>query len=273
MQTISQDIIEINSPLKGPAVAIFVGVHGNETAGVLALQEITPTISIKRGTLFLVYANPPAIKANVRMINKNLNRCFYKENEGQDQEDIRARELMKILDQCDALLDIHMFYDEDGLPFIICEEASIEVAQIFDVDIISTNWTQVEPGGTDGYMHLNGKIGICLECGPISKADFYKDHAKQAIYQFLKYFELIEYPVAFSNQPKRLVQANEAIMKASESFQLAKGLHNFDLLEEGQIIATEGSKEFTAKANECIIFPHYKARVNEESYIIGEVLG
>ena len=74
----TKDIITITGAEPGPTVAIFAGVHGNERAGVYALEALIPRLTITRGTLYLVFANPAAIEANVRMVNKNLNRCFLR---------------------------------------------------------------------------------------------------------------------------------------------------------------------------------------------------
>lgn len=265
------DVYEFDGVKPGPTVAIFAGVHGNERAGVYALKELIETLTIKSGKVFLVFANPPAIKSNVRMLEKNLNRCFYKGNDGNAWEDVRARQLMSLLDKCDALLDLHMFYDE-GEPFIICENDSIEIAKIFDVSIISTNWTEVEPGGTDGYMHKMGKVGICLECGPISKSKECAPYAKNAVYQLLAYYKIIEEDIKHSSIDKTIVKAEKAIYKSSNAFKLLPGFKNFDQLSEGQVIAKDGDISLVANKNQCIIFPHYNARVDEEAYIIGRVV-
>lgn len=263
------NVKQIKSDISGPTVAVFAGVHGNELAGVYALRELEDKLKITRGTVYLVYANPPAIEKKVRMITKNLNRCFDSKNSGDTYEDLRAKELMKLLDKCDALLDLHMFYDDDGKPFAICEDDALDVAKIFDVDIISTNWTKTEPGGTDGYMHKKGKIGICLECGPLSKSEEYAEFAKNAVYQFLKYFEMTDKKVTYSKKPKRIIKSTETIYKTSKDFVLKSGLRDFDALTEGQVIAEDKDKQFVAGANQCIIFPHYNARVGEEAFILG----
>lgn len=255
----------------GPTVAVFAGVHGNEKAGVYALRELAEKIKITRGKVYLVFANPEAIAANVRMLTKNLNRCFFADNDDEDPEDFRARELMSILDECDALLDLHMFYG-DGKPFAICEEASLDVARIFDVDIISTNWTHVEPGATDGYMHQKGKIGVCLECGPIAESKQQSTFAKNAVYQFLAYYKMHPVVAPASTSKKRIVEAQKAVYKKSETFELLPGFKDFDELTEGQVIARDKEHEFVARKRECIIFPHYQARVGEEGYIIGRVV-
>jgi succinylglutamate desuccinylase len=264
------DIYKIESGKSGPTVAIFAGVHGNELAGVFALRELLPSISILKGTLYIAFANPKAIKAEVRMLNKNLNRCFYESNAGLQQEDVRARELMTVLDSCEALLDLHMFYDDNGTPFVICEENALEIANLFKVDIISTNWSSIEPGGSDGYMYSKGKIGICVECGPISKAKEYTEFAKLTIFQFLNYFGMTNVKVPPATNLKRLIKAEYAVYKNSADFVLNPGFKNFESLMPGKIIAIENSKQYKANLHECIIFPHYNARLHEEVYIIGK---
>lgn len=277
MQQITSDIITISGDQPGPTVAVFAGVHGNETAGVYALQEIIPKLKITQGNVIFVFANPPAIKDDVRMHEKNLNRCFVKGIEGDAYEIRRAQELMQVLDTCEALLDIHMFSDPEGEPFVICEENAFEVAKLFDVNIVSTNWSKTEPGGTDSYMYALGKIGICIECGPISKATEYKDFAINSIYQFLQYFEMLPFEVGVSTLPKRVIRAENAVVKDSEQLSLSEGLHNFDKLEVGQVIASDNDRVFYASEGEYILFPRYYAKVGQELYISGfessEVLG
>jgi succinylglutamate desuccinylase len=267
--------ITVTGELPGPTVAIFAGVHGNELAGVYALDELIPTLTLKRGTAHFVFANPPAIAANVRMLAKNLNRCFYRGNSGPDYEDTRARELMSLLDTCDALLDLHMFYDDTGEPFVICEPNAFATAKQFDVPIISTNWSEVEPGGTDGYMFGHGKIGICIECGPIAKAVACTPFAKQTVLQFLDSFAMLpkRYTPDIKQCDKRHVRAKHAVYKSSPDFVLTAGYKNFQKLIDGELVAKDSEQAYVAKKDQCIIFPHYQARVSEEAYIIGEELG
>jgi CheY-like chemotaxis protein len=143
---ITNNIVTITGSQPGPVVAIFAGVHGNERAGVYALQRLIPDLKITKGTVHFAFANPPAIEANVRMVTKNLNRCFYAGNDGTDAEDIRARELMQVLDGCDALLDLHMFYDKKNKPFVICED---------NADIVTILKMQIEEAGYETDIAYN----------------------------------------------------------------------------------------------------------------------
>ncbi len=74
---------------KGPLLIILGGMHGNEPAGVLALEEIfrmlerepetNPDFNFK-GRFIGLRGNLAAIKDNKRFIVKDLNRQFTPEN-------------------------------------------------------------------------------------------------------------------------------------------------------------------------------------------------
>jgi hypothetical protein len=61
----------------GPKVLLHAGIHGDEVAGVYALEQIAPRIKVHSGTLVIVpRANPPAIQINRRYYHMDLNRVF-----------------------------------------------------------------------------------------------------------------------------------------------------------------------------------------------------
>lgn len=273
-ETLDEGVTKIESGIYSPTIAVFAGVHGDEKAGVMALQEALPVLEneLVKGTFYGVFANPPAIEQNVRAVNKNLNRCFVEGVNGPTYEDKRAKRLMSLLDKCDALLDLHAFKDETAPPFIICEEDSLDIAQQLKPEIISTNWSEAEPGATDVYMFENGKPAICLECGPIAQSKKYKDLALQSIYSFLSYFGLIEKPQAKQDisVPKRIIRAEYSVVNESEDCLIDDELESFQKLKEGQLIGAQASKVYRANEGEVIIFPRPDAATGEEVFIIGK---
>lgn len=267
----TEGVQKIDSGKPGPTIGLFAGVHGDETAGIWALQNITPDIKLTKGSVYIVYANPPAIEKNVRMVTKNLNRCFVSGNDGESYEDQRARELMKILDECDTLLDLHMFY-APGEPFAICEDNSLPVAAVLPLKIVSTGWVATEPGATDGYMYSQGKQALCVECGGISEAKEKVAFAEEIVWRFLQYYDVVDKKYESEIYPQRVIAVNRAQRKTSKNFTLLPDFKDFQNLVPGQLIARDGGQEFYAGKNECIIFPHYKARVGEEAYVIGDIV-
>lgn len=255
----------------GKKIAIFAGVHGNERVGILALERLIKDIEIERGEVWFVYANPRAVSKNVRYIEKNLNRCFLKELEGSSYEELRAKELMGLLDKCDALLDLHASNNKNSTPFIICEKEFYDIAKIFDFNIISFGWNKIEPGATDGYMQNQGKLGICLECGSVYRSEENQDLAYKSVLQFLKYFGAISSDIEFSKNKKKIIKVFKAIKKKTENFKFNKDFADFEELEEGKVFAQDGDVEYIAKSNECIILPNSNKRIGEEVFVLGKI--
>ncbi len=255
----------------GNTVAIFGGVHGNETVGVKMIDILRKELKVEAGTVYLVYGNLPAIKQNKRFVEKNLNRCFQKDNKGNTVEDKRARELMKILDKCDALLDLHAFSLSQGDPFAIYEAEANNIASKFNVPVISSGWGKAEPGATEGYIYSNGGIGIGLECGSDRKDNGAEslNRAKFAVDIFLKYFGCINGEMVIDNNPKKYVKVYRVIIRKDKSFKFKKDYKNFDTLAEGEVFATEGNKKYIAKKDECIVLSSPAEAVGGEICLLG----
>ncbi|HLP79095.1 MAG TPA: succinylglutamate desuccinylase/aspartoacylase family protein, partial [Acidobacteriota bacterium] len=114
-------IYDSNKP--GPTLTIFACVHGNEPCGEKALRQFV--FHPSRGRIITVIANIAALRAGKRFIDCDLNRSFTKS--GTDAlESQTAKILANILDESDALLDIHASSSVKSEPFVICEKHSLD---------------------------------------------------------------------------------------------------------------------------------------------------
>ena len=256
----------------GKTVAIFGGIHGNEKVGVKMLDILRKKLKVKAGTVYLVYGNPQAIKQNKRFIEKNLNRCFRKDNQGKTIEDERARELMDVLDKCDALLDLHSFTNPDGQSFSICEDNMFEIANRVDAPVVSFGWTDIIKGAAGSYMYSNNKMSLSLEAGSHLKIKESLKRARLAVDVFLKYFGCVAKTIVIDKKPKRYVRARETVIRKDKSIKFIKKYKNFDSLREGEIFAVEKDKKFIAKEKECIILPTPNEPIGGEICILGEII-
>lgn len=256
----------------GPTIAIFAAVHGNETVGVLAINKAIKEIVPLKGVIHFAIANPRAVASKKRFVEKNLNRCFVKNNSGVTYEDKLALKLMKVLDESDALLDLHGYNGKEDQPFLICEPESFEVARKLNFEVISSGWAKAEPGGTDGYMHSLNKIAICAETGSNFYPQKYFGLAYKTILQFLKYFGAIESSVEYSKKSKKYIQVEESIIRENEQLSFNKNYQNFDSLADGEIFIRDGAKEYTAVEGQYIIFPRPNAEIGQEVCVIGRKL-
>jgi succinylglutamate desuccinylase len=101
-------------------VAVIAGVHGNEWTGIHLVKKFqqSPEL-IERSTFetLTLLANLKAIEANLRYIDKDLNRCFSKQDLSNlelvaSYEDRRAKEIAALLrpsnqPNVDVIIDLH----------------------------------------------------------------------------------------------------------------------------------------------------------------------
>ncbi|MFA6354904.1 MAG: succinylglutamate desuccinylase/aspartoacylase family protein [Candidatus Paceibacterota bacterium] len=278
--TQKNDYILLNSGKKGPRTAIFVGVHGNEICGILALKEVVKKITIDSGLAMFVYGNIKAIDKNIRFTEFNLNRafndsCFYNKKIKKTYEYKRAQVLKKYLSNIDLLLDIHSVSDKKSEPFIICEKNASDIIKSFSSRFkkVVSGLGVIQPGGIDGYMNSLGKIGICIECG------FHKDKravslAKKTIFDFLESSGNIKVSTSnnLNSNLRKYIKVSNLYITKSNNFTLSKEFFNFEMIKKGILIGIDGKTKIKTKKESLILFAHNRKKIGEEAFILGKFI-
>lgn len=106
-------------------VAIVGGTHGNELTGVYLVNKFETFPDLLERDSFecmTLLANPQAIAANRRYIDRDLNRSFDNEDlsnlELTGYEDKRAKEIAKQLTNIDLIIDLHSSTSNMGLTIL-----------------------------------------------------------------------------------------------------------------------------------------------------------
>lgn len=273
--------------LPGPEVAIFAGVHGNELCGVQAIREghvLQAFENLERGTVWVVEANPPAIQQGVRKLDADLNRCFGRDdhehiqsrpNIARSEARQRAKVLMKILDGCKGLLDIHSTKNPQSTPFIIGEPHCLPLMRLFPgFRYLTHGWDQVQPGGTDYYMNsvvhpqaADTRMGICVECGQHSDPDA-AQRAIGAILAFLAWYGLYGDRRKLSQTVVSPVLEVYELRKSSVDFNPAKAFADFEPVSAGQVLGTDGGESLRAGQDGVILFAQKHDIPDEEAYLL-----
>ena len=197
----SAPVIELHSfhALRpGPRVLVVGGVHGNETAGPVAIRQILAEFAdgrrqLQRGTLsFVPVANPVAWAAGRREGDRNLNRDFRPSLSPENAEDRIASRLGPILASHDVLVDLHTF-SAPGVPFVFFGPANNQdelepfahaadeerLAQAIGPQRLVYGWLSAYAKGvrrrqngsiaygigTTEYMRAHGGYAVTVECG------------------------------------------------------------------------------------------------------------
>jgi len=267
----SEDIIKVRGKTNGPISVVLVGTHGNEKCGVEALKNILPTLLIERGTVFFGYGNPRALEAGKRFIGVNLNRLFRDDKELSKTEKLsyeykRAKFIRRYLNKADALLDIHASSIPKTKPFAISEPKAGEIIEYLPVDIFVSGFDKVECGGTDYYMNQAGKIGICLECGYLGSPQS-TQVAEKSIFGFLKARGHLTNDLI--PRKKSRVEIYEKYFTKTDNFLLTKPFENFETVEKGQIIGTDGRGKIKSPRRSLILFAHNCKEIGSEAFLLG----
>lgn len=108
----------------GPKLLVLGAVHGNETCGTRAIEQVlqdleSGALKLLSGELTLVpVTNPKAYDLGQRGVDRNLNRLLRHKPDPQDNEDEVANLLVPLLDEHEVLLDLHSFHTP-GDPFAL----------------------------------------------------------------------------------------------------------------------------------------------------------
>lgn len=182
----------------GPRLLVMGGVHGNETAGPIAIRQVLAEFAegrreLERGVLsFVPVANPVAWALTRREGDRNLNRDFRPSISPETAEDRVASRLAPILAQHDVLVDLHTF-SAPGEAFVFFgpennqhelepfahAEAEERLAQAIGPKRLVYGWLSAyakgvrrrENGsiaygvGSTEYMRAHGGYAVTVECG------------------------------------------------------------------------------------------------------------
>lgn len=268
----TESLIELTGTEDGTTSIIIVGTHGNERCGIEAAERLIPTLTIKKGRVLFAYGNPEAIEQNIRFTEANLNRMFksddfLSEKEKSSYEYARAQVLKGYMNLADALLDVHASNTPNSKPFIICDERLNPIAKYLPFDLVVNGFNEIQPGGTESYMHAKESFGICIECGYVNDNNS-TDIAERAILAFLAERGHIDQEKVIYDQS--VIEVDKLYLTKTDSFETERQFEDFEKMTKGQLIGTDGGENIYADKDGVIIFARNRNNTGEEGFVFGE---
>ncbi|WP_375496635.1 aspartoacylase [uncultured Nostoc sp.] len=189
-------------------VAIVGGTHGNEFTGAYLIQKFSqfPDLITRQSfeTVTLL-ANPNAFAAGRRYVEKDLNRCFLKQDL-QDPtlssyEELQAKSIQHTLasnkeKQADFILDLHSSTANMGLTIILVNSHPLNLklaAYLSQIDplvrVYRCSFKSIEE---NPFVNSLCELGFAIEVGPIAqgllKAMLFQQ-TEELVYAVLDYLE------------------------------------------------------------------------------------
>ena len=180
-------------------------------------------------------------------------------------EYFRSREIMKLLDSADALLDIHSSRNPKSEQFVICESNSMTIASVLPVTTVCVGFDAFEPGATDGYM--KDKIGVCIECGQHLDPRA-PELAEKAIHTFLLAMGHVDGEKPEVQKQKVLnifhLHTNE------KPFTRTRPFADFESITEGTVIGYDGDTPIISPKDCIILFALDTQETGKECFLLAE---
>ena len=296
---------------RGPLLFVLGSIHGNEPAGILALQELfsmlkkepqkNPEFSF-RGKLIGIRGNLRAIEKNQRFIDKDLNRQWTTENinrvtsapttslDSEDQElraliDCITTEIANYQPKEIILLDLHTTTAYGGIFTVVSDDPrSISLGLAMHAPVIRGLLNGIS--GTSLHYFNTKNFGIsttalCFESGQHNES-MAVTRAVSALVSFLRATgsvkaEDVEHRHDFllKTHAKDLPVMTKLVtvhpVRPDDHFIMEPGFTNFKKIKKGTLLATDKNGNILSPCDGMILMPLYQPQGNDGFFIIKEI--
>ncbi|MBI5851923.1 MAG: succinylglutamate desuccinylase/aspartoacylase family protein [Planctomycetes bacterium] len=292
----------VDSGRPGPTFLAQGGIHGNEPAGVAALERVLATISERKltiaGRIVACRGNLLALHGARRYVERDLNRQWLPESiarlrakEPRDDraEDKEQRELLALYEQCwDArrgplvFLDLHTS-SAPGSPFS-CMADTLPNRRITDALPIPMilGLEECIDGAVMEWFNQRGQIAIAVEGGQ-HDAPATIDNLESAVWLTLAASGVVarqDVDIAFhearlreaTNGTPHVVEVTwRHAITPLDRFAMVPGYVSFQPVEKGDLLGHDRNGPVRARARGMVLLPLYQG-LGEDGYFFARVV-
>ena len=293
---------DLRSQDPSPTLVCVGGVHGNEPAGVLALERVIASLGpdgLKKGRFVAVIGNMGALNQGHRYIDQDLNRLWWPRladhppGSGEipacheDWEKAQLTELLRTVlgesPEDHYLMDLHTTSSESA-PFAIagCSQSCRRFAELFDLPVVLGLEEQLGNTLIDHFID-RGWVASALEAGQ------HQDPNSIAFHESLLWKALEKLGCVSVEPPPRVIEARRAIREAlnrvpravrvlyrhpvrpGDNFRMEDGFENLQSVREGQLLARDAGGAITAPAAGRLLMPLYQPQGEDGFFIVRDL--
>ncbi|MEL6674611.1 MAG: succinylglutamate desuccinylase/aspartoacylase family protein [Bacteroidota bacterium] len=284
----------------GPLLFFLGGIHGNEPAGVIALERVFATLTQHKipikGKIIGLRGNCQALAAKKRYIDRDLNRLWSDPEIARvkalppAERNVEEKELVELLRFFEAafksdygpqiFVDLHTTSAPGGLFSITTDDkANRELAEALRVPIIF-NLVDELALTTNVYFKNRGINGIAFESGQHDDPASIDIH-EAAIWVLLVACQALqpEQIPDYAQYPARLKGASESLdeflwiayrhpITPQDQFAMNPGYANFQSIQKGELLGQDQGGEIRASVEGKILMPLYQPQGEDGFFIM-----
>lgn len=300
---ISRFIGQVTGEQKGPTLIFFGGIHGNEPAGVRALEHLFNALDAGSfricGTIVGIRGNLPALLQGKRFLDQDLNRLWTEKNiieiknKPSSELEVEELELLEIEQLISELLGFYKppFYFIDfhttsskTLPFITINDALInrKFSQQFPVPIILGIEEYLE-GPLLSHMNKLGYVSLGFESGQHNEESAVKNSiafswltlvfsgavAEQDVSDLDAFYQQLESSANMDSNFYEVVHRQE--LKKTDEFSMLNGYVSFQKVTKGTLLAIQNREKISAEEDTILFMPLYQQQGAEGFFLIENI--
>lgn len=297
---IHRTIGKINGRESEKSIVFFGGIHGNEPAGIIAMERVLKYIKENRtpfeGNLWALQGNIPALKEKKRYLDKDLNRIWYTKyndaklspngiSEYKEREELKEY-IKRFLDQSKGevyFFDLHTT-SSHSVPFISISDTlkNREVIEGVPVPIVLGLEEQMEGTLFSFFSELGIPMALFEAGQHDSMASVDNNEAfvwlmlaklgfinKDDVPDFHIYYETLAKESVYRKQIFQLKYRHP--LNGEDAFKMTPGYVNFQPIRKNQMLAEDQNGEIKAPMSGRIFMPLYQNQGSEGFFIIEEI--
>lgn len=302
---------EFHGPRPGPLVLVFGGMHGNEVAGVTAIQKVLHLLNIEpahnptfayAGRFIGLRGNRHACAQGVRFIDKDLNRLMTPTNVRRvlttplpelRYEDWELHEIAVVVDQLVQkykpermiVLDLHTTTADGGIFSIATDDpTSVELAKAMYAPVITGMLKGIQ-GTTLHYFSterfLCPTTAVTFEGGQHHDPQSV-DRCVAAIINLLRSVQVVRPEDVGHRHDEILIDYSKNLPKVAklrkvhriypaDHFHMRAGFHNFQPISKGTLLAHDRNGPIHCPFDATLLMPLYQNQ-GEDGFFLIEVV-
>ncbi len=293
---------------RGPLLIVLGGMHGNEPAGVEALEQFFTLLELEPehnpefsfcGRFVGIRGNLPALEKGRRFIEKDLNRQWTPENVARIRHTARSelkyedRQLLEILECIEeqirdyrpsnmVVLDLHTTTATGGIFSIPTDEPeSVHIAVELHAPVIKGLLRGIR-GTTLHYFNTENMgvrtVAVTFEAGQ-HEDELSVNRALAAITNCMRTIGCVQaqhvenrHDELLKEYSRNLPKIAELIMthpiQPGDQFRMLPNYHNFQPVHRGEVLAVDQHGKIAAPESGCILMPLYQEQGDDGFFLI-----
>lgn len=291
----------------GPWFIAVGGIHGNEPAGVTALEQVFAELKELQAPLkgrFIAFrGNLSALAKKQRYLDEDLNRLWTEPQieslriSAEKQEDLKSveqyeqRELLGLIEELlqaapesVSFVDLHTMSGA-GNVFAAFGDTPInrDLASAFPIEQV-LNIGQYIKGSMLGYFCQRGYASLGFEAGQHKDPGSVQRH-RALIYLALDHLGIINLDIIATldraalrrdlsetlDHPRLLTVVYRHAIEAGDQFQMEDGWANFMAVKKGEQLATDCRGTVRAPFNSYMLLPLYQGQGSDGFFLVQEL--